>query len=146
MALPEGAHYVPGTNRKHVRLADGTIVTRAIAENMSIAARGIPGITNRYQMRRLRLFGQTDRGQDILTSERHRRNARLAERLRNRNDPRAVDPETFDDLALALKMDTDRRGGRLDKSPDSVIAHYLIAIGQRDPGADYSVGETPDVR
>src|SRR5690242_15981291 len=100
MALPDGAHYVTGTGRRLVRLADGTTVSRTTAENMQVAARGIPGVTNTYQQRKLRLFGRSDRGREVLGSDTHRQRSELAARLRDRRDaegrpapdPRAVDP------------------------------------------------------
>ncbi|MGH7881438.1 MAG: hypothetical protein ACREN8_00800 [Candidatus Dormibacteraceae bacterium] len=146
MALPEGAHYVPGLGRSFVRLDNGSVVKRQTAENMAVEARGIPGVTNVNQLRKLRLFGRTEQGAAIRNSPNYQRDVERSTGLFSRGDPRGRDAKDFDDLALALSREYQDSGGQLDKSPNGVLAQYLVAAGKRNPGADYAVGESPSVK
>lgn len=143
MALPEGAHYVRGSGRKLVTLADGSVVKRQAAENIEAQARNIPGIGSLYDLRKLRSFGKTDRGRKALQKFRAR-DSEAVKNLQQRGDIRARPEREVEDLALAVAKE--HAAGALDKSPGGPLAQYLTAIGYRNPGADYSVGDTPNAK
>lgn len=143
MALPEGASYVPGTDRSFARLGSGEVVKRQTAENMYASSLGVPGVSNEYQRKKLMSFRKTEQGRSALESNNTAKGREANKALKEAGDPRARSDKSFDALALALARDHAEHGSDMDRSPDGPLAQYLVAIGRRNLGADYSVGETP---
>jgi hypothetical protein len=131
MAIPRGSHYEPGSGRKYVRLGDGSLVPRATAENMLARERGY-----RSNYERRSAFGRS-------------RRSKRYEQERERARERGVSRPDFDEARARLYADYQRAGGNyrdIDRSPDGPLANYLEAMGRRQSGADYNVGETPSVK
>lgn len=130
MALPringQPAHYIPGTERRLVRLPDGSVVSRQTAENIfaqQMGARNIRELDrNRREAESKGTYQSKWYRQDL---EAARREGRLTEtEFRN----------------LAAQVSASR-----DTGPDSPLAQYLYSIGRRTGYETYNVGETPNV-
>lgn len=127
MPIPRDAHYVPGSNRHIVRLADDSTVTRATAENLFARERGY-----RSNYQRKRAFQKSPPNEKAM---------REAER-------KGIDRETAKEAEDRLRADYANNSynyRNIDKSPNGPLAKYLESIGRRSSGADYAVGDSPKV-
>jgi len=127
MPIPRDAHYVPGSNRHMVRLPDGSVVSRATAENQFARDRGYRG---NYQRRQA--------FQKMPPNEKSMQQAE-----RNGMDREAA--KEAEDRLRADYANNNFNYRNLDKSPNGPLAKYLEAKGVRASGADYAVGDSPKV-
>lgn len=140
MALPPDHRYVRGSGRREVlNIRTGETMSRARAENDN--ARRF-GFNSDYQMKK---WSRAVRGNDRVRDH-------LPDARENGFSPaefRAYAGKLAEDWDRAQR-EAERSGGKpsdyQDKSADGPLANYLAAIGRRDFGADYAVGDTPGTK
>jgi hypothetical protein len=129
MPIPSGSHYTD-PSRHHVRLGNGSVVTRATAENIFAQGHGFKN--NREYQRAYRSAGFSQ-----YQNRPGYRSARIEANLSGTS--------TKDFNAAAARYYANEYRNRLDNSPDGPKAKMLEAMGRRTPGSEYRVGESPSV-
>jgi hypothetical protein len=127
MALPDGAHYVPGTGRRTVQLSNGDIISRQTAENLSAQTRGF---NSDYERRQAYRLSKQAPGYDADLS-----------RARAHGTSR----QDFDNARARMLADYERakKSGRpQDKSVDGPLDKYLKATGRKDDSSQVPVGQS----
>lgn len=122
MAIPDGAHYVPGSMRRSVRLPDGSIVPRQAAENLTARTRGF---TSEYSRR---------------LSFRHSKARKDYQAGLQRAQSLGISRADYDNARALVHEDYRLNGNDMDKSPDGPLADYLKKIGRRSESEARWVG------
>lgn len=130
MAIPTGAHYVPGTNRRQVQLADGTTVKRQEAENLFARQHGFRNERERRQATSSAGFKAFQRRPGY---QRAIKEAQIAGRSKAEAN-----------AAFARYYQNETQNSR-DTSPDGALAQMLVAMGRRSPASQYAVGDSPTI-
>lgn len=123
--------YEPGSNRHRVILNDGRRVSRAEAENIYAQSRGF---RSNYERRAAFRAARESRSFDKDYREARQRTG--------------ITKTEYTEAYGKLRREYAAKDGdwrQIDKSPDGALAQYLVSIGRRSAGADYTVGESPSI-
>jgi hypothetical protein len=116
--------------RHYVRLSDGSVVTRATAENMYAQTSQGGGFTSQYARR------QAYRNPTFRAAKERR----AYQANRAAAEQAGTSPKEFEALTAKLYANPE------DKSPDGPLAQWLTATGRRSANDTASVGETVYIR
>lgn len=116
------------SSRTQVRLNSGQIVSRADAENRYAQSQGYRSDYERRQ------------------AYRESRESKVYEKELQAARDRDISRAEFREVHAKMMHDYRQHGSGMDRSPNGPLAQYLEAMGRRQTGLDYNVGETPSVR